>query len=433
MVLPKLRGHFAFMHNVIIFSNEVNFDSLIFAQNKYPMNLSDLLKRVPASATIVMAQKARDLKAQGKDIISLTLGEPDFDTPEHIKEAAIEAIKKGETKYTPVPGTLALRKAISEKFKRDNNLAYSIDQIVVSCGAKQTIANIALSVINEGDEILLPAPYWVSYAGIADMCNGKKIIVKTNIDNDFKVTPSELEAAITDKTRLLIFSSPCNPTGSRYSKSELEALAEVIAKYPRLIVLSDEIYEYINFTEEKHFSIGEIPSLVEQVVTVNGVSKGFAMTGWRIGYMGAPLWLAKACAKLQGQFTSGACSISQAASAHALSSSLAPTMAMRDSFKERRDIMLNLLGEIEGMKLNVPEGAFYIFPDVSAYFGKSFENYTIDKPTDLVMYLLETVFVATVGGEPFGDDNCMRISYAASEESLREAVRRMKVALAKLK
>lgn len=397
------------------------------------MNLSDLLNRVPASATIEMAQKARDLKAQGKDVISLTLGEPDFDTPDHIKEAAIAAINRGDTKYTPVPGSLELRQAICDKFKRDNDLSYTLDQIVVSCGAKQTIANIALSVINEGDEVLLPAPFWVSYEGIAEMCNGKPVYIKTNIENDFKVTAQELEEAITPKTRLLIFSSPCNPTGSRYAKQELEGLAEVIKKYPRVIVISDEIYEYINFTEEKHFSIGSIPALKEQVVTVNGVSKGFAMTGWRIGYMGAPVWLAKACAKLQGQFTSGACSISQAASAHALNSSLAPSFAMRDSFKRRRDLMLDLLSEIEGLKLNIPEGAFYIFPDVSAYFGKRFEDYLITQPTDLVMYLLETAYVATVGGEPFGDDNCIRISYAASEESLREAVKRMKQALTKLK
>ena len=397
------------------------------------MILSDLINRVPASETIVMAQKARDLKAQGKDVISLTLGEPDFDTPDHIKEAAIKAIQEGDTKYTPVPGTVALRNAIVEKFKRDNQLNFTADQIVVSCGAKQTIANIALCVLNAGDEVLLPAPFWVSYAGIAEMCDAKKIIIKTSIDNDFKVTPAELEANITAKTRLLIFSSPCNPTGSSYAKKELEALAEVIAKYPNLIVISDEIYEYINFTDEKHFSIGSIPAIADQVATVNGVSKGFAMTGWRIGYMGAPLWLAKACAKLQGQFTSGASSISQAATTHALLSPLDETYKMRDSFLQRRDLMLQLLGEIEGMKLNVPEGALYIFPDVSAFFGKSYENYHINCPTDLVMYLLETAYVATVGGEPFGDDNCMRISYAASEANLREAVSRMKVAIEKLR
>jgi aspartate aminotransferase len=393
------------------------------------MMLSDLIKRVPASETIVMAQKARDLKAQGKDIISLTLGEPDFDTPIHIKDAAIKAIQDGDTKYTPVPGTVALRQAIVDKFKRDNDLEFTTEQIVVSCGAKQTIANIALCVLNPGDEVLLPAPFWVSYAGISEMCDARNVIIKTNIENDFKVTAAELEANISDRTKLLIFSSPCNPTGSCYSRTELEALADVVAKYPQVMVISDEIYEYINFTNEAHFSIGSIDKIKDQVVTVNGVSKGFAMTGWRIGYMGAPLWLAKACSKLQGQFTSGACSISQAATAHALNTPLTETFKMRDSFLERRDLMLQLLGEIEGVKLNVPEGAFYIFPDVSAFFGKRFEQYKITCPTDVVMYLLETVYVATVGGEPFGDDNCMRISYAASEDDLREAVRRMKMAL----
>lgn len=396
------------------------------------MELSALLNRVPASATIEMAQKARDLKAQGKDVISLTLGEPDFDTPDHIKQAAIKAIQAGDTKYTPVPGTVALRQAICNKFKRDNQLDYTPDQIVVSCGAKQTIANVALSLIDKGDEVLLPAPYWVSYAGIADMCNATRVEIKTSIANDFKVTPEELDAAMTEKTRLMIFSSPCNPTGSRYSKAELEALAEVIVKYPNCIVISDEIYEYISFSDEKHFSLAQIPALKDQVVTVNGMSKGFAMTGWRIGYMGAPLWIAKACAKLQGQFTSGACSISQAASTEALNTSLDATFAMRDAFKARRDMLLDLLSEIKGLKLNVPEGAFYIFPDVSDYFGKSYGDYQINRPTDLVMYLLEEAHVATVGGESFGDDNCLRISYAASEESLREAVKRIKLALSKL-
>lgn len=396
------------------------------------MELSNLINRVPPSETITMAQKARDLKAQGKDIISLTIGEPDFDTPQHIKEAAIAAITKGDTKYTPVPGTVALQQAIVDKFKRDNGLDFTKDQIVVSCGAKQTIANIALCILNEGDEVLLPAPFWVSYAGIADMCNAKKVIIKTSIENDFKITPQELEANISDKTKLLIFSSPCNPTGSLYSQKELEQLAIIIAKYPNLIVVSDEIYEYINFTEEPHFSIGRIKAIKDQVVTVNGMSKGFAMTGFRIGYMGAPLWLAKACSKLQSQFTSGACSISQAASVVALNSSLDATFAMRDSFLRRRDLMLNLLKEAKGLKLNIPEGAFYIFPDVSAYFGKSYENYTINCPTDLVFYLLETAYVATVGGEPFGDENCLRISYAASEKDLKEAAKRIIEALDKL-
>lgn len=397
------------------------------------MQLSKFIQRVPSSATIEMAQKARDLKAQGKDVISLTLGEPDFDTPEHIKEAARLAMEAGDTKYTPVPGSLALRKAIVDKFKRDNDLDFSVDQIVVSCGAKQTIANIALCVLNEGDEVILPAPFWVSYEGIADMCGAKSIILKSTIETDFKILPKDLSAVLNEKSKLLIFSSPCNPSGSRFSKSELEALAEVIQEYPNLIVVSDEIYEYINFTEERHFSIGSIDSIKDRVVTVNGMSKGFAMTGWRIGYMGAPLWLAKACTKLQGQFTSGACSIAQAASAHALNSSLEETNKMRDSFLKRRNLMLELLGEIKGLKLNVPDGAFYIFPDVSAYFGKSYENKTITCPNDLVMYLLENAYVATVGGESFGDDNGLRISYAASEESLREAAKRIKTALSKLK
>lgn len=396
------------------------------------MELSNLINRVPPSETITMAQKARDLKAQGKDVISLTIGEPDFDTPQHIKDAAIEALQKGDTKYTPVPGTVALRQAIVDKFKRDNNLHFTADQIVVSCGAKQTIANIALCVLNEGDEVLLPAPFWVSYAGIADMCHAKTVIIKTSIDNDFKITPQELEANISSKTKLLIFSSPCNPTGSLHSKEELEALAVVVAKYPNLIVVSDEIYEYINFTGKPHFSIGSIETIKNQVVTVNGMSKGFAMTGFRIGYMGAPLWLAKACSKLQSQFTSGASSISQAASAVALNSPLTTTFEMRDSFLRRRDLMLNLLKEAKGLKLNVPEGAFYIFPDVSAYFGKSYGKYTITCPTDLVFYLLETVYVATVGGEPFGDENCLRISYAASDKDLTEAAKRIIEALDKL-
>lgn len=397
------------------------------------MKLSNLISRVPASATITMAQKARDIKAQGKDVISLTLGEPDFDTPEDIKNAAKKALDEGLTKYTPVPGAINFREAICAKFKRDNDLDFTPDQIVVSCGAKQTIANIALCVLNEGDEVLLPAPFWVSYEGIADMCNAKSVIVKTTIENDFKVKPEELEANITEKTKLLIFSSPCNPTGSRYSKDELIALSKVIENYPNLLVISDEIYEYINFTEEKHFSIGSIHSIKDQVATVNGMSKGYAMTGWRIGYMGAPLWLAKACSKLQGQFTSGASSISQAAATHALNGSMDAPLLMRDSFKKRRDLMLELLGKIDGLKLNVPEGAFYIFPDVSAFFGKEYDGFKITCPSDLVAYLLETVFVATVGGESFGDDNCLRISYAASEEQLIEAAKRIKLALDKLK
>lgn len=397
------------------------------------MNTSDLINRVPASSTITMAQKARDLKEKGLDVISLTLGEPDFDTPQQIKDAAKQALDDGYTKYTPIPGLVSFRKAIVEKFKKDNDLEFNINQIVVSTGAKQTLANIVLCSVNKGDEVILPAPYWVSYEGIAIMAGAKVVPVKTSIENDFKISPEELEAKITKKSRLIIFSSPCNPTGSLYSKEELIALSKVIEKYPRLLVVSDEIYEHINFTGKKHFSIGSLKNIKEQVVTVNGMAKGYAMTGWRIGYMGAPTWLAKACSKLQGQFTSGANAIAQKASEFALRSSNLETLKMRDSFKKRRDMYLKLLGEIDGLKLNIPEGAFYIFPDVSAYFGKSYGKFKITCPTDVVEYLLETVYVATVGGESFGDDNCLRLSYAASEDELIESAKRIKDALGKLK
>ena len=393
---------------------------------------SDFINRVPISATIEMAQKARDLKNSGKDVISLTLGEPDFDTPKHIKDAAKKALDDGFTKYTPVPGLLSFRQAICEKFKRDNDLDYTTDQIVVSTGAKQSLANVFLCTLNKGDEVVLPAPYWVSYAGIADMCQATKVVITTTIENDFKVSPEELEAHLTPKSRILVFSSPCNPTGSLYSKDELIAIAEVVSRYPNLIVVSDEIYEYINFTDQQHFSIARVNKIKDQVVTVNGMAKGFAMTGWRIGYIGAPLWLAKACGKLQGQFTSGANAMAQKAAEHALLSDLTPTYEMRDSFKQRRALMLELLREIKGLKINEPEGAFYFFPDVSYFFGKSYKEYHIKCPTDVVMYLLGTVFVATVGGESFGDPNCLRISYAASEKDLREALSRMKDALSKL-
>lgn len=396
------------------------------------MNLSNLIQRIPTSATIQMAQIARDLKNSGKDVISLTLGEPDFETPEHIVSAGKKALDDGFTKYTPVPGLVSFREAICTKFKRDNNLHFTPSQIVVSTGAKQTLANVFLCTVNEGDEVILPAPYWVSYAGIGNMVGAKNVVIKTSIANDFKMSPAELEAHITPKSRLLVFSSPCNPTGSLYSKNELEALADVIVKHPNLLVVSDEIYEYINFTTDPHFSIGSIERIKNQVVTVNGMAKGFAMTGWRIGYMGAPEWLAKACGKLQGQFTSGANAAAQKAAEHALLSDLGPTFAMREGFRSRRKLMLELLSDMDGLKINEPEGAFYFFPDVSAFFGKKYGEYTINCPTDLVMYLLETVFVATVGGESFGDPNCLRISYAASEEELREAMKRMKSALALL-
>ncbi len=396
------------------------------------MNTSDFINKIPASATITMAQKARDFKERGLDVISLTLGEPDFDTPIHIKDAAKQALDDGFTKYTPIPGLVSFREAIVNKFQRDNNLSFTKDQIVVSTGAKQTLANIVLCSVNPGDEVILPAPYWVSYEGIALMAGAAVVPVKTSIEHDFKISPEELEAKITSKSRMMIFSSPCNPTGSLYSKEELIALSKVIEKYPNLLVVSDEIYEHINFTEHKHFSIGSLESIKDQVVTVNGMAKGFAMTGWRIGYMGAPLWLAKACDKLQGQFTSGANAVAQKASEHALNSPLVQTLEMRDSFRIRRDLFLTLLGKIEGLKLNIPEGAFYIFPDVTSFFGKSFENYKIETANDVVNYLLETVYVASVSGEAFGDNNCLRLSYAASEETLRDAADRIKRALDKL-
>lgn len=396
------------------------------------MKTSDLINRVPASSTISMAQKARDLAATGIDIISLTLGEPDFDTPDFIKEAGKKALDDGFTKYSPIPGLVSFREAIVNKFKRENDLDFTIDQIVVSTGAKQTLANIVLCTTNKGDEVLLPAPFWVSYEGLAIMADAKVVIVKTSIDNDFKMNADELRAHLTEKTKLMIFSSPCNPTGSLYSKAELESLAEVIKDYPNLLVVSDEIYEHINFTGEKNFSIGAIPSIKDQVVTVNGMAKGFSMTGWRIGYMGGPLWLAKACSKLQGQFTSGANTMAQKASEVALNSPLDETYAMRDTFLKRRDLFLELLGKVEGLKLNVPEGAFYVFPDVSAFFGKSFGEYKIENDSDVVRYLLEAAHVATVDGESFGNGDCIRLSYAASEEKLIEAAARIKTALDKL-
>ncbi|NNC94198.1 MAG: pyridoxal phosphate-dependent aminotransferase [Chitinophagales bacterium] len=393
--------------------------------------LSDLIINLKESETIKMAAMARQLKSEGKDIISLSLGEPDFDTPEHIKASAKKAIDDNFSHYTPVPGYLELREAIVNKFKRDNDLDYNADQIVVSTGAKQSIANVVLCLVNKGDEIILPAPYWVSYGAIADMTDGKKIEIPTSIENDFKITAEELDAVCNENSKLLIFSSPCNPTGSVYSFEELKSLADVIVKYPSLIVVSDEIYEYINF-EGKHESIAQFDHIKDQVVTVNGMSKGFAMTGWRVGYLAAPVWLAKACSKMQGQFTSGTNSIAQRASITALSSDLTPTYNMRDVFLKRRDLMIEKLSEIEGMKVNKPKGAFYIFPDVSDFFGRSFGSTTINNPSDVAEYLLSEAEVAVVSGVAFGDSNCIRISFAAAESELTEAVRRMTIALNKL-
>ncbi|WP_315037318.1 pyridoxal phosphate-dependent aminotransferase [Capnocytophaga sputigena] len=391
--------------------------------------LSDRINAMEVSATLGMAAKTRELKAEGKDIIGLSLGEPDFDIPDFIKEAAIEAIQQNYSKYTPIDGYLELREAICEKFKRDNNLNYKPSQIVVSTGAKQCLANVALAMLNPGDEVIFPAPYWVSYKEIAKMAGGVPIEVHTTIENNFKITPAQLEAAITSKTKMVWFNTPCNPSGSIYNKAELEALAVVLRKHPHIFILSDEIYEYINFTNERVTSVAEIDGLYERTITVNGMSKAFAMTGWRIGYMGAPEWIAKACAKVQGQVTSGANAIAQRASIAALKAPKSKIQYMVDEFKRRRDLVLQLLNEIEGFKLNIPEGAFYVFPDISSFFGKTLRGRIINNASDFSLYLLEEAMVATVTGEAFGDANCIRFSYAASEKDLREAIRRIKESL----
>jgi aspartate aminotransferase len=395
------------------------------------ITLSDRINSMEESATIGMAKKSRELKAQGKDIISLSLGEPDFFTPQFIKDAAVDAIDKNFTMYTPVSGYDDLRESISLKFRRDNGLEYSKDQIVVSTGAKQSIANVVLSIINPGDEVIIPAPYWVSYLEIVKVAEGKSVVVHAGIETDFKITAQQLEDAITPKTRMLIFSTPCNPTGSVYSKDELFALAQVIKKHPQLVVISDEIYEHINFVG-RHESLAQFPEVYNQVVTINGVSKAWAMTGWRLGYIGAPKEIANACDKMQGQFTSATCSITQKA---AIAAMLADPIVLKDmikAFHSRRDLVLTKLNEMEGVKTNVPEGAFYVFPDVSAFFGKSYNNYHIKDSNDLCMFLLDQGLIALVSGDAFGSPECLRISYAASEETLTEAMRRMKNALEKL-
>lgn len=394
--------------------------------NSHP---SERVQKMEISATLAMAAKARELKNEGKDIIGLSLGEPDFTIPEFIKESAKQAIDENYNSYSPVDGYADLKQAIALKFKRDNGLTYGLDQIVVSTGAKQSLYNVAMAIINPGDEVILPAPYWVSYRDIVKLADGVPVEVKTTIDADFKMTPEQLRAAITDKTRMLWLSSPCNPSGSFYHQSELEALAEVLNDHPNIIIVSDEIYEHINFSKESHASIASIPSLYDRVVTVNGVSKAFAMTGWRIGYIGAPAWIAKACNKLQGQVTSGANAIAQRAVITALEAPVSKIDYMIEAFHQRRDLVLKLLGAIPGFKLNVPEGAFYVFPDISEYFGKTLRGKAINNASDFSLYLLEEAGVATVTGEAFGDSNCIRISYAASEESLKEAIRRISEAL----
>ena len=395
-------------------------------------HLSQRIQQMEESATIKMSQMARDLAAQGHDVISLSLGEPDFDTPEHIKEAAKKALDDGFTKYTPVPGLVELRQAIQTKFKRDNGLEFGLNQIVVSNGAKQSIANICLSLLDEGDEVIILAPYWVSYSEIVKLAGGVPVLVSADIEQDYKATAKEVAAAITDRTRILLFFFFCNPTGSVYLHDELKAIAQVIAAHEGIYIISDEIYEYINFTGN-HASIGAFEEVKDRTITVNGFSKGFAMTGWRLGYLGAPAWIADACSKVQGQITSGATSFGQKAAAYALLSDMAPTHEMREAFRQRRDMVIGLLNEVPGMKVNQPQGAFYIFPDISSYFGKRSAEMAVNNADDFCEYILHNAHVAVVTGSAFGADNCFRISYAASEKELREAIRRIAEAVSKLK
>ena len=391
-------------------------------------NLSKRINAMATSATLAMAAKARELREEGKDIIGLSLGEPDFNVPEFVKDAAIEAVKDNYHSYTPVDGYGDLKNAIITKFKRDNDLIYTSNQIVVSTGAKQSLANLAMVLLNEGDEVLLPAPYWVSYSDISKLAGGVPVEIPTSIESDFKITPESLKASISSKTKMMIYSSPCNPSGSVYSREELRALADVLIDYPEIIVISDEIYEHINFTGQ-HTSMAVFEDMYNRTVVVNGVSKAYSMTGWRIGYIGAPDWIARACNKMQGQITSGANCIAQQATITALESSPEKIKYMIDAFKERRKLILRLLLEIPGFNTNQPQGAFYVFPDISYYFGKIIKGTAINTASDFSMYLLEKANVATVTGEAFGNPNCVRISYAASEEAIKEACKRIKKAL----
>jgi aspartate aminotransferase len=397
------------------------------------MNIvSDRIKNMAESATLAMAAKAREYKARGIEVISLSLGEPDFKTPKHIQEGAKAAIDEGKYfSYPPVNGYLDVRQAIADKFKRENALDYSADQIVISNGAKQSIANVMMALLNEGDEVIVFSPFWVSYTALIELAGGTPVLVKGSLDSDFKVTPDQLEAAITDRTKAIIYSSPCNPTGSVFTKEELTALAAVIKQHDDIVVIADEIYELINFTGA-HASMGAIDGMLDRTVTINGMAKGFAMTGWRVGYIGAPLWLAKACNKIQGQLTSANCSIAQRAALTALTTDLAPSHEMAKEYLRRRGVVKELLDTIPGFKTNLPTGAFYFFPDVSAYFGKSDGENTIRNAGDLCMYLLDNAHVSLVTGEAFGDPSCIRLSYAASEADLREAIKRIKEALSKL-
>ena len=390
--------------------------------------LSDRINSLPVSQTLAMAAKTRELRAEGKDIIGLSLGEPDFNTPDFIKDAAIEAINQNYNSYSPVDGYADLKEAICVKFKRDNDLVYKPSQVVVSTGAKQSIANIAQVLLNPGDEVLLPAPYWVSYSAIAILCEATYVEIPSSIENDFKITPEQLEASITPKTKMIFFNSPNNPSGTIYSEAEYRALAAVLEKHPQIFILSDEIYEHINY-DTKPFSFAAIESMYDRTITVNGLAKAFAMTGWRIGYIGAPEWIAKACTKMQGQITSGTNCIAQRAAITAVLAPVSKIQFMVDEFKTRRDIIIGLLREIDGFKVNVPEGAFYVFPDVSAFFGKTINGVKIETASDFSLFILERANVATVTGDAFGTPNCIRISYAASELQIREAIKRIKEAL----
>ncbi len=390
--------------------------------------LSDRINNLAVSQTLAMAAKARELKNEGKDVIGLSLGEPDFNTPNYIKQAAVNAINEDYNSYTPVDGYVDLKNAIITKFKRDNKLNYDLSQIVVSTGAKQSLSNVAAALINPNDEVILPCPYWVSYSDIVGLNGGVPVEVKTDISNDFKMTAKDLENAITPKTKMLWFSSPCNPSGSVYSKKELRELADVLVKYPNIYVLSDEIYEHINFCGG-HFSIAEFEDMYDRTITVNGVSKAFAMTGWRIGYIGGPSWIARACNKMQGQVTSGANCIAQRAVITALLESPSKITYMVDEFKSRRNLILSLLNDIDGFKCNTPDGAFYVFPDISYFFGKTIDGYKINNASDMSLFLLDKALVATVTGDAFGDPNCIRVSYAASQDQLIEAIKRIKKVL----
>jgi len=394
-----------------------------------PHPLSDRINSLPVSATLAMAAKGRELKEQGKDIISLSLGEPDFNTPDFIKEAAIQGINENYNSYSPVNGYADLREAICRKFKRDNNLDYNINQIVVSTGAKQSIANVAMVLLNPGDEVILPAPYWVSYSAISILAEANYVEIPSGIETDFKITPEQLEAAITPKTKMIFFNSPNNPSGTVYTEAEYRALAKVLEKHPQIYILSDEIYEHISYGVPS-FSFAAIESMYDRTITVNGIAKAFAMTGWRIGYIGAPEWIAKACNKMQGQITSGANCIAQRATIAALDAPVSKIQYMVDEFKIRRDLVLGLLSKIEGIKTNVAQGAFYVFPDVSYYFGKTIDGVEVNNANDFSMLLLEKANVATVTGEAFGAPNCIRISYAASQENLKEAIKRIAAVLA---